>query len=116
MSGFMSRCIIQSDDHGGLERTYSKKLQYFPLIPVLLKNSKGLKDAIRPSQVVYCLMFQNAKKERRNGRGREMKRAEALFAALFIAQVKRDGAKDPVPHIPLLRFVDKRSHERVFFI
>ena len=45
-----------------------------------------------------------------------MNRAEALFAALFIAQVKRDGAKDPVPHIPLLGFVDKRSRERVFFI
>ena len=45
-----------------------------------------------------------------------MNRAEALFAALFIAQVKRDGSKDPVPHIPLRGFTDRRSHERVFFI
>ena len=44
-----------------------------------------------------------------------MNRAEALFAALFIAQVKRDGAKDPVPHIPLLGFVDKRSRGKSLF-
>lgn len=102
-----------------MERTYAKKLRYYRRIPVLLKYARGeksLKDAIRPSQVVCCLMFQNAKKERRNVRGREMKVAEALFAALFIAQIKRDMAKDPVPHTPLLGFVDKRSHERVFFI
>jgi len=61
-------------------------------------------------------MFQNTRKERKMIEEGKMYRAEALLAALFIAQVKRDGSEDPVPHIPLRGFVDKRSHERLFFI
>ena len=45
-----------------------------------------------------------------------MTKAEVLFAALFIAQIKRGGAKDPVPHIPLRGFTDRRKHEKGFFI
>ena len=45
-----------------------------------------------------------------------MNKAELLFAAFFIAQVKRDGSKDTVPFIPLRGFTDKRKHEKGFFI